>query len=48
MGFDKNDPRPVIQPEKKETKINITMVVAVIIFFALGGAAIGYMKYWHG
>jgi preprotein translocase subunit SecE len=48
MGFDKNDPRPVMQPAKKETKINISMVVAVIIFFVLGGIAIAYMKHWHG
>ena len=48
MGFDKNDPRPIMQPAKKETKINIGMVVGVIVFFIIGGIAIGYMKYWHG
>jgi hypothetical protein len=48
MGFDKNDSRPIMQPAKKETKINIGMAVAVIVFFIIGGIAIGYMKYWHG
>jgi hypothetical protein len=48
MGFDKNDAGPVIQPAKKETKINIGMAVGVLIFFIIGGIAIGYMKYWHG
>jgi hypothetical protein len=48
MGFDQNDARPIIQPAKKETKINIGMVVAVILFFVLGGIAIAWMKSAHG
>jgi hypothetical protein len=48
MGFDKNDPRPIIEPAKKDTKINIGMVIGVVIFFVLGGLAIMWMKSVHG
>jgi hypothetical protein len=48
MGFDKNNDGPIIQPAKKETKINISMVIAVLIFFVLGGAAMIWMRYQHG
>jgi preprotein translocase subunit SecE len=48
MGFDQNETTPIIQPAKKETKINIGMVVAVILFFVLGAIAIAWMKSSHG
>jgi hypothetical protein len=47
MGFDTNDPKPIVQPAKKTTKVNISMAVAVVIFFVLGGAAIAWMKFSH-
>jgi hypothetical protein len=51
MGFDQHDPRPIIQPAKKTTKVNISMVAGVLIFFVLGIAAILWMRanhVWHG
>jgi hypothetical protein len=48
MGFDKNDPQPIIQPAKKTTKVNIGMVVGVALFFVIGGIAIAIMHHLHG
>jgi hypothetical protein len=48
MGFDKNDAGPIVQPRKKTTKVNISLVAAVLIFFLLGGAAIAWMRSVHG
>jgi hypothetical protein len=47
MGFDKNDPRPVIVPAKKTTKVNLIMVAAVIIFFLVCIGAVWYMHSVH-
>jgi hypothetical protein len=44
MGFEKNQPGPVIQPAKKETKINIGTVVGGLLFFVSGDFAIAWMK----
>lgn len=48
MGFDKNDDRPIIKPERKTTKVNILMVVGVLIFFVICGAAIAWFKSTKG
>lgn len=48
MGFDQHDPRPIIQPEKKTTKVNISLVAGVVLFFAIGIAAIIWFKSNHG
>jgi len=40
MGFDQNDPRPILNPHKKTTQVNIWMVVAVLAFFVGGAIAI--------
>jgi hypothetical protein len=40
MGFDQNDPRPVLNPHKKTTQVNIWMAVAVVMFFVAGALAI--------
>jgi hypothetical protein len=48
MGFDKNDPRPIVQPAKKTTKVNISLMVGVLIFFIIGVAAIARMGSVHG
>ena len=48
MGFDQDDPRPIIQPAKRTTKVNISLVVGVIIFFIIGLAAIIWFKTNHG
>jgi hypothetical protein len=48
MGFDKNDPRPIVQPAKRTTKVNISLIVGVLIFFIVGAAAIVWMRSVHG
>jgi flagellar basal body-associated protein FliL len=45
MGFDKNDSRPVVQPAKRTTKVNISMIAAVLVFFAI--AAVGIVWFHH-
>jgi hypothetical protein len=40
MGFDKNDPRPIVEPAKKTTKVNISLAVGVVIFLVIGVVAI--------
>jgi hypothetical protein len=39
MGFDQNDPRPIMRPAKKTTKVNISIVAAVLIFLVVGAGA---------
>jgi hypothetical protein len=48
MGFDKNDSRPIVKPAKATTKVNISLIVGVLIFFIIGGAAIAWMRSIHG
>ena len=48
MGFDKNDSRPIIQPAKKTTQVNLLMVGTVLIFLLLGAGAIIWMSVRHG
>lgn len=40
MGFDQNDPRPIINVHKPTTKVNLWMVVGVVLFFVIGGVAV--------
>jgi len=48
MGFDKDDTRPItIETAKDTTKVNIGIVVAVLIFFAIGGVAFAVFRYLH-
>ena len=37
MGFDKDDPRPLIDVSKRTTKVNLWMVVSIVVFFILVG-----------
>jgi hypothetical protein len=46
MGFDQNDPRPILNVHKRTTKVNIWMIVSVLVFFAVGGLVI--WLYVHG
>ncbi len=48
MGFDKNDARPIVEPAKRTTKVNISIAVAVVVFFAIGFAAILWLRSIHG
>lgn len=47
MGFDKNDPRPIVETAKKTTKVNISIAVGVVIFLAIGGVAIALYAHFH-
>ncbi|HYD83365.1 MAG TPA: hypothetical protein VEA63_04920 [Opitutus sp.] len=40
MGFDKDDTRPVVDVEKRTTKVNISMVIGVIVFFIVTGIVV--------
>jgi hypothetical protein len=48
MGFDKNDSGPIVEPAKKTTKVNISLVVGVLVFFLIGAVAIIWMRSIHG
>jgi hypothetical protein len=45
MGFDKNDPVPIVQPAKRTTKVNISMIVAVVVFFIIAGIGIAWFRH---
>jgi hypothetical protein len=47
MGFDNNDPKPIVDTAKKTTKVNISMGAAVVVFFVIGAALIVWMRYFH-
>lgn len=40
MGFDQNDPRPIVNVRKKTTQVNVWMVIALVMFFVAGALAI--------
>jgi hypothetical protein len=48
MGFDKNDPTPVVQFSKRTTKVNLSMILAVLAFFVIAGAAILWIHERYG
>jgi hypothetical protein len=48
MGFDKNDGRPLLQPRRWGTKVNLAMVLGVIVFLCLGILAVGWMHTHSG
>ena len=48
MGFDQNDPRPIVNVHKRTTKVNIWMAVGVFAFFALGAGLIWLFVRWYG
>jgi hypothetical protein len=48
MGFDKNDPRPIVEPAKKTTKVNISLILGVLLFLAIGVGGILWMRSVHG
>jgi hypothetical protein len=47
MGFDKNDSRPIINPAKRTTQVNFSIAIAVLIFFAICGAAMVLFDHYH-
>jgi hypothetical protein len=47
MGFDKNDPKPIINPAKRTTKVNISIAAAVFVFLAVGFVAMGLFEHYR-
>ncbi len=45
MGFDKNDPAPLVEPERRTTKVNFGIAIGVALFFAFGAAAVIWMRH---
>jgi hypothetical protein len=46
MGFDKNtEGKSVVHVERRATKVNISMIIGVVLFFILG--AIGLVRLHH-
>jgi len=46
MGFDKNsEGQPVVQVEKRTTKVNISMIVGVVLFFILGATGMVWLHH---
>lgn len=43
MGFDKNDDGPVVNVQKRTTKVNLWMAVLVLLFLVAGGVAIAWV-----
>ncbi|HEX2900721.1 MAG TPA: hypothetical protein VHS96_13445 [Bacteroidia bacterium] len=48
MGFDQNDPSPIVNVHKRTTKVNLWMVVGVVAFFIIGGLGIWLYTRMHG
>jgi hypothetical protein len=40
MGLDKNDPTPPVDFKKRTTKVNISVIVAVLVFFVIAGIVV--------
>ena len=45
MGFDQNQPGPIVNVHKRTTKVNLWMVVAVLVFLAAGTVLIWVFKH---
>jgi hypothetical protein len=45
MGFDKNDPAPLVQPARRATKVNFGIAIGVAVFFAFGVVAVIWMRH---
>lgn len=40
MGLDKNDPTPPVDFKKRTTKVNLSVIIAVIVFFIIAGIVV--------
>jgi hypothetical protein len=47
VAFDKNDPSPLVQPEKRTTKVNFSIVAAVVVFVLIGIGGIIWARHIH-
>lgn len=45
MGFDENQPGPIVNVHKRTTKVNFWMVVAVLLFLTVGIVLIWVVKH---
>jgi hypothetical protein len=48
MSFDKNNAAPVVQPQKRMTNVHVRLIAGVLIFLAIGVAAVDWMHATHG
>ena len=48
MGFDQNDPRPIMQPKKRTTKVNLFVAIGVIVFLTISVAGMWYFATRYG
>lgn len=44
MGLDKDDSTPPVDVKKRTTKVNIWMVIAILVFFAVAGAMVWFTR----
>jgi hypothetical protein len=44
MGFDKDDTRPIVEVQKRTTKVNIWMAVGILLFFLIAGVVV--LRFW--
>jgi len=43
MGFDQNESGPVVNVQKRTTKVNFWMAGLVVLFLVMGGVAIAWV-----
>jgi hypothetical protein len=48
MGSYTDNPGPIVRPAKQATKVNIGIIVGVLVFIAVGCAAIAVMRFLYG
>lgn len=44
MGIDKDDPTPPVDVKKRTTKVNISMVIAILLFFVVAAAVVLFTR----
>ena len=44
MGFDQNSDLPVVQLQKRTTKVNVGIIVGVILFLVIGGVVLAWFS----
>ena len=44
MGLDKDDPTPPVDVKKRTTKVNISMVIAILLFFVVAAAVLLFTR----
>lgn len=44
MSFDKNSTLPLVDPHKPSTKVNFSIVIAVVVFLAIAAGAVWWLS----